>query len=204
MPAAERREQLLDAAKEIVGERGFHAVSIDAVARRAGITRPVVYAQFDDLESLLHALVDREESGAMAQLAAVIPDSPGEREPDEVVLSGLRAFLEAVQANPAAWRLVLLPPEGAPAMLRDRVEQGRAAALDQIERLVAWGLERREGLAGLDAELFARLLQSVGEDAARLVLTDPERYPPERLARFAATLLTALERGTEVGGPSAA
>jgi AcrR family transcriptional regulator len=196
MPAAERREQLLDVAKGIAEERGFHAVSIDAVARGAGITRPVVYAQFDDLEALLHALVDREERHALAQLAAVLPEAPGERDPDELVLSGLRAFLEAVRANPVTWRLVLLPPEGAPPMLRERVERGRAAALDQIERLVAWGLERRGGLDGLDAELFARLLQSVGEDAARLVLTDPERYPPERLARFAATLLAALERGT--------
>lgn len=195
MPAAERREQLLDVAKAIAEERGFHAVSIDAVARGAGITRPVVYAQFDDLEGLLHALVDREEQAALDQLAAVIPDAPGWREPDELVLTGLRAFLEAVQANPTTWRLVLLPPEGAPALVRERVERGRAAALEQIERLVAWGIERRGGLDGLDAELFARLLQSVGEDAARLVLTDPERFPPERLARFAADMLSALERG---------
>lgn len=196
MPAAERRKQLLDVAKAMAEERGFHAVSIDAVARGAGITRPVVYAQFGDLEGLLHALVDREEGAAQAQLAAVIPDAPGEREPDELVLTGLRRFLEAVQANPATWRLVLLSPEGAPPLLRERVERGRAAALEQIERLVAWGLERRGGLDGLDAELFARLLQTVGEDAARLVLTDPVRYPPERLARFAATMLAALERGT--------
>jgi AcrR family transcriptional regulator len=196
MPAAQRREQLLDVAKAMAEERGFHAVSIDAVARGAGITRPVVYAQFGDLEGLLHALVDREESAAQAQLSAVIPDAPGEREPDELVLTGLRRFLEAVQANPATWRLVLLSPEGAPPLLRQRVERGRAAALEQIERLVAWGLERRGGLDGLDAELFARLLQTVGEDAARLVLTDPGRYPPERLARFAATMLAALERGT--------
>lgn len=195
MPAGERREQLLDVARAIAEERGFNAISIDAVARGAGITRPVVYAQFGDLEGLLNALVDREERAALAQLAAVIPEAPGEREPDEVVLTALIRFLEAVQASPATWRLVLLPPEGAPPLLRERVERGRAAALEQIERLVAWGLGRRGGLNGLDSELFARLLQTLGEDAARLVLTDPERFPPERLARFAADMLAALERG---------
>ena len=69
MSADERREQLLDVTKEIVGEQGFHAVSIEAVARGAGITRPVVYGHFDDLPGLLEAMVDREGTRALAQLA---------------------------------------------------------------------------------------------------------------------------------------
>ena len=60
MQAGERREQLLDATKTIVAERGFHAVSIEAVAREAGITRPIVYGHFNDLPGLLEALVARE------------------------------------------------------------------------------------------------------------------------------------------------
>ena len=76
MSAAERREQLLDVTKEIVGEEGFHAVSIEAVARRAGITRPVVYGHFDDLAGLLEAMVDREGSARSAQLADDPPDPP--------------------------------------------------------------------------------------------------------------------------------
>src|SRR4051794_7822017 len=59
MSAAERREQLLDATKAIVVADGFHAVSIEAVAREAGITRPIVYGHFDDLGGLLEALVQR-------------------------------------------------------------------------------------------------------------------------------------------------
>ena len=55
MSASERREQLLDVTKEVVGEDGFHAVSIEGVARRAGITRPVVYEHFGDLPGLLEA-----------------------------------------------------------------------------------------------------------------------------------------------------
>jgi AcrR family transcriptional regulator len=65
--------QLLDVTKEIVGEQGFHAVSIEAVARRAGITRPVVYEHFGDLKGLLEALVEREGARALAQLAAILP-----------------------------------------------------------------------------------------------------------------------------------
>ncbi len=43
MSASERREQLLDVALEILTEEGAQALSIDAIAKRAGITRPVVY-----------------------------------------------------------------------------------------------------------------------------------------------------------------
>ena len=66
MQAGERREQLLDATKTIVAERGFHAVSIEAVAREAGITRPIVYGHFRDLPGLLEALVQRETARALS------------------------------------------------------------------------------------------------------------------------------------------
>ena len=59
MTAEARREQLLDVTKAIVAERGFHAVSIEGVAREAGISRPIVYGHFDDLPGLLDAL-DRD------------------------------------------------------------------------------------------------------------------------------------------------
>src|SRR6185503_5110357 len=65
LPAAERREQLLDVTKGIVTERGFAAVSIEAVARGAGITRPIIYGHFTDLQGLLEALLRRESARAL-------------------------------------------------------------------------------------------------------------------------------------------
>src|SRR5215212_2963553 len=68
MTAEARREQLLDVAKAIVVDRGFHAVSIEAVARDAGISRPIVYGHFQDLDGVLEALVAREGRRALQQL----------------------------------------------------------------------------------------------------------------------------------------
>jgi hypothetical protein len=76
--------------------------------------------------------------------------------------------------------------------VRERVARDRASILNQLQGLVAWGLDRRGGLAQLDPELTARMLLVVGEDAGRLVLSDPERFTPERLASFAAVLLAGL------------
>src|SRR5438309_10786029 len=100
MSAQERREQLLDVTKRLVAKRGFHAVSIEAVAREAGITRPIVYGHFRDLQGLLEALVEREGARALAQLAEVLPTNLTEGDPHELLLAGMRGYLEAAQADP--------------------------------------------------------------------------------------------------------
>ena len=65
-----------------------------------------------------------------------------------------------------------------PAAVARRAEKTRAALRGQVTQLVAWGVEQRGGPAGLDNELMAHFLLSTGEDAGRLVLSDPERFPP--------------------------
>ena len=180
MSAAERREQLLDTTKAIVGEQGFHAVSIEAVARRAGITRPVVYGHFGDLETLLEAMIERESARALKQLAAVLPEALGVGDPRESLLAALRGYLEAVRADPVTWRLVLMPSEGAPEVLRAHIAQGR----DAVIAVLAQAVEPTGVIGGTpspDPELTARLLSATADEAARLLLTDPERYPLERL-----------------------
>jgi AcrR family transcriptional regulator len=192
MTAEERREQLIDVTKEIVGEQGFHAVSIEAVARRAGITRPVVYGHFDDLPSLLEAMVDREGGRALSQLAEVLPKRlAADASPREDLLAGLRGYLEAVAADPVTWRLVLIPPEGAPAVLRERITAGRDAVVLALAEVVRPGLG--PGTESPDPQLTARTLSAVSDDAARLLLTAPGEYPIDRLVAHADWLLSRLE-----------
>lgn len=196
LPAEERQEQLLDTALGLALERGFHEVTIDAVARAAGVTRPVVYGQFVDRTALLTAVVERAERRSVAQLAAALPPVPepsDDTDPDDLLVQGVAAFLSAVAADPATWRVVLLPPEGAPAELRTRIAEQRREALHHLRGLVAWGLERRGGPSGLDVDLFARSVQTLAEGAAQLVLADPARYPIERFTTFARLTLSALQ-----------
>src|SRR3954454_23734555 len=195
MTASERREQLLDVTKAIVAERGFHAVSIEAVAREAGITRPIVYGHFTDLPGLLEALVHREGEGALPQLAKVLPTDLGRGDPRDQLLAGLRGYLEAVQADPATWRLVLMPPEGAPEILRERIESGRGAVVAQLTQALRPGLG--PGRESPDPELTARMLSAFSDEAARLVLTEPDQYPPERLLSHAGWWLDQLASAGE-------
>jgi AcrR family transcriptional regulator len=190
LSAAERREQLLDATRAVVSERGFHAVSIEAVSREAGVTRPIVYGHFGDLSGLLEALVDREEARARAQLIEVLPGPLVDSDPDETLLAALDAYLRAVLAEPDTWRLVLMPQEGAPQLLHDRIARGRAAVISQLVASITPGM----GQAGEspDPELTALTFSALSDEAARLLLTQPRRFPVERIVDHARWLLKRL------------
>ena len=186
MNAEARREQLLDVTKRIVGRDGFHAVSIEAVAKEAGISRPIVYGHFGDLGGLLEALVDREGARALMQLASVLPGDMAAGGRRAGLLAAMRAYLEAAKADPETWRLVLMPPEGAPPILRERISQGREAVVAQLAQMVA------PSLASPDPELTARMLSNLADEAVRLMLTDPGRWPAERLTGHTEWLISHL------------
>ena len=193
MPPAERREQLLDAALDLIAEQGYGGISMEAIARRGGVTKPVVYDLFSNRGELLMALLRREEERALALLAEVMPSDPSV-DPDELIVEGFRAFLESVAANPTTWRLIVLPADGTPEVVRQHVDAGRADVRARLEELLRWGLEARGGPKGVDTELAAQALEAFGEHLARLVITDPKAYTPKRVGDFVAGMLSVIER----------
>jgi AcrR family transcriptional regulator len=194
MPPEQRREQLLDAALSVILELGYSGVSIEAVARTAGVTRPVVYDHFPNLGRLLQALVEREERCALEQLEHVVPADPGDVEPTQLLAGGVKRFLDAVASRPATWRIILLPPEGTPSIVRQHVERNRTRTLERIEQLTRNALGRPEWPSDLDAELTARAIRDLGEEAGRMVLTDPDRFPPGRYERFVESVMALLSQ----------
>ena len=188
MTAEQRREQLLDVTRAIAAREGFHAVSIERVAREAGITRPVVYGHFGDLGGLMEALLERETVRALGQLAAVLPERLDPQDLAGQLLAAFEAYLDAAESEPDTWRLVLMPPDGAPAALREAVAGGRAAVLTALTSAVAPTLDAPDG------ELTVHLLSTLADEAVRLRLTDPERFPRERLRAVATWALRGLAR----------
>jgi AcrR family transcriptional regulator len=173
----------------VIIREGYAAVSIEAIAGLAGVTRPVVYDHFPNLGRLLQSLCEREERRSMAELEQVVPAAPGDRDPVAVLAEGVRRFLDAVANRPETWRLILLPLDRTPKIVREHVERNRAEMLRRIERIVQWAIERRGLPAEIDVELTARAIRDLAEAAGRMVLTDPERYPPERYEQFVQTVM---------------
>lgn len=183
MAPQDRREQLLDAVLRVIVTEGVHKVSMDSVARTAGVTRPVVYAHFADSNDLLRASLDREETAAVSQMSAVLP-MPGQGTPARAAIHALEAFLEAVQEAPDRWRAIFTLVDSSTPQFRSRVENGRKVVIATFEDLVRWAIE-----AGLDPstdlEMLARMLFAVFWDAGRLVLAEPDQFPPARIVCFA-------------------
>ncbi len=190
MSHPERREQLLDVTALIISESGFSAVTIQSVARRAGISRPIVYEHFGDLQGLLTALVERETTEALEQVSASSLSELAGGDPTELLIESLRTYLTAVVEHPTTWRLVLMPPEGAPEILRRSIVRGRAGVLERLTGAVAPGL--RPGSKTPDPEVTARTLSAIADEYARLILTDPERYSLDRLLDHARWFLGQL------------
>jgi AcrR family transcriptional regulator len=183
LSAPARREQLLDVTARLAADRGFHAISIEAISARAGVTRALVYNHFRDLHELLEAVIDRETSRALAQVSETTLTNLSEGDPRELMLDALDAYLNAIRSSPTTWRLVLMPPEGAPPTLHAKIADGRAAVLERLSRAVEPLTDR--GTEPRDAELTARVLSAISDEYARLLLTDPDRFPPQRLLQHA-------------------
>ncbi|HWF55789.1 MAG TPA: TetR/AcrR family transcriptional regulator [Solirubrobacteraceae bacterium] len=188
-----RRAQLLDAALDVLTEQGFGAVTVEAVVQRAGVTRPVVYDLFGDLQQMMVALIDTAERTTLEPLLEIVDVHPGDDvDPDRFLHDCVLAFLRAVKSDPRTWRLVLMPPRGSSVELQQRIRRSRLLVADRVTALLDWGIPRRGGPPGLDHSLAARLIVAAGEDAARLMLAHPRRFTPELLARQARDFLRLI------------
>jgi AcrR family transcriptional regulator len=72
MSAAQRREQLINIGRQLFAERGFDATSIEEVASRAKVSKPIVYEHFGGKEGLYAVVVDREVRSLLDRVAAAL------------------------------------------------------------------------------------------------------------------------------------
>lgn len=182
VPIEERREQLLDAAIRVIVRDGYDGVSVEAIAREAGVTRPVVYGAFDGLGPLLGALLDRQQARALEQLATAFP--PDATDPAEAMLVAVRSMAERVRSDPLTWQPILAAPQATPDVVRRRIDADR-----ELVRVHLQGLLSGVAPTGLDAELASHALVATLEHFGRMLVEDPDRFDPERLAAFTAGVL---------------
>ncbi len=191
MSGAQRRNQLLDLARDIVAADGFASLSIDRLARAANVTRTVVYQNFQDLPGVMDALLERESAIAVAGISSVDWSEPDAADVTDRVGRGILAYLRAA---PNSWRIILYPSDGAPPQLRGRIEIGRSYARRVAARHLSQAIEAQVDPDGVTV----RIVLAAIEELARLHLGDPQRYPDDVVLRYLQSLVSWAAH-TEMG-----
>ncbi|MBH0775518.1 TetR/AcrR family transcriptional regulator [Nocardia bovistercoris] len=191
MSPERRQQQILDSAQRLVLRQGYGAATMQAIAREAGVTRPVVYEFYADREELLEDLVGRESEKALGVALGVVPALLAGEHPESLLEQSLTSFLHIVADSPDAWRLILLPPAGAPEAVRNAMELARTVVREQIRSNLSL-LPPIEG-GGVDLELLSAIALSASEGAARAMLTDPDEFSAERFTAVVEWLTRYIE-----------
>jgi AcrR family transcriptional regulator len=186
VPRAVRRRQLVELAEQLFAERGFARTSMDELARRAGVTKPVIYELFESKDGLFSACVDR----AIERMAdSIVEAFRSETEPEARLRAGGLAFLRFARDNRVAWDLMAMQGRFAPqaqAVRRDQAQLIRTL----MEEIAPEGTDPRE----LEAVAYA--VNSAYEGAAHWMWEHPEA-PVEQVADWiVALLLPGLRRFT--------
>jgi AcrR family transcriptional regulator len=108
VPKELRRRQILGVATDLFIESGFSSVSMDEIARRVGVSKPVVYDAFGSKEELFHEVVAGEVRRLGARVEAAVDAEP---DPTQKLRSGTLAFFRFIGERRAAWRALMAYPE---------------------------------------------------------------------------------------------
>jgi AcrR family transcriptional regulator len=121
----DRRAQLLASAVEQFAEHGYDELSMSAIARAAGISKPLLYHYFPSKQRLFEAALSQ---GAQEHLARVAPDA--ELPPADRVRASLDAFVGWIAENPGAYEK-LMRSAGIPEV-RELIDRVRAQTAGEI------------------------------------------------------------------------
>ncbi len=151
MEGADRRRLILDAAAELLAEGGYAALSIRALARRAGISLGLLYYYFADKHAVFAALMHDHQS-LMTELLDGAPRKPG-----------VRALL-----------LTLVPPTR-----QQWLRVGRLVGVWRVERpdVSTEAQERQLAAARRQFEALERALRECAAAEGRVLCPDPEIVP---------------------------
>jgi AcrR family transcriptional regulator len=167
------RRAILDAATELIAERGFAAVSVQDIADAAGVHKTTVLYHFETKEALREEVLD-EALGRIAEVMREFLAGDFKRERVAYLLDQQQSFFAEHPAYARLLQRELLEPEPQP-YIRRFVELIYAPAVKSIERAIKHGRVRR-----IDPALFLHDLhvQLIGYFCHRPLLQTLERRDP--------------------------
>jgi AcrR family transcriptional regulator len=196
LPRADRMEQTLAAAHALFANSGYAAVTMDGIAAKVGVTKPLLYNYFGNKERLYVACMERAAEGLTATIAAAVADTAN---PTEAMRGGVRAFFAFLDSDRAAWAVLFdeTLPRGGEVADRAAEYRGRILALVSGSMLARLPERHRAG-ARTEIEALSTALLGAAEALARWWLRTEALAAEEAAELLIATVepgLTQLSQG---------
>jgi AcrR family transcriptional regulator len=175
LPRDERSKQLLETAEAVFSERGVHATSMEEIADRAGVTKPVLYDHYGSKDRLVAAVVERAGS---VLAAAVLDAVTAAVSPEVALVQGLQAYFAFIEERRAGLRALLtegVVPGSEAALALERVRTRQA---DLIAALL---VEQVADPDPVQAQIYAQIV--VGATERLATQPDAPAYSVEVLTR---------------------
>jgi AcrR family transcriptional regulator len=178
LPADQRRQQLLDVARDRFSQQGFHATSMDEIAEAAGVTKPVLYQHFPSKRALYVELLEETGRQLLALLAEATSRAATGRERVEL---GFRAYFRFAIGDRASFRLLFGTSIRSDPEFARIVEEILDAVVETISTLI--------DIPGSDEQrvILANALLGMAEAVGRRALQESQSgVDGETLARWIA------------------
>jgi AcrR family transcriptional regulator len=186
VPREVRERQLVELGEQLFAERGYGGASMEELASRAGVTKPMVYELFGSKDGVFRACVDR----AVGQMARSVAEAVrAEAEPEARVRAGGLAFLRFAADNRVAWDLMSMGGQFAQQAVD--IRRGQAELIHELMlELAPEGVDERE----LEAAAWA--VTAAYEGLAHWMWEHPDVAAEEAGDWIVALLMPGLRRFT--------
>lgn len=182
MPRAERERQMIEVAEAVFAEQGYVAASMDDIADRVGVSKPMLYEYFNSKEGLLLACIRQFRAALREVTEQAVADAAG---PEDALRRGLYAFFAFIDEHRQSWSL-----------LRHEMTLIGTSAAEEIE---VTRQQQTNLIATLFGGYFAEAAGDAAEAHAEFVVGGCERLAiwcgsnedvtPERATEYAMAIL---------------
>lgn len=175
VPRAVREQQMLDVAGDVFAEHGFHAASMDEIAGRADISKPMLYAYFGSKDGLYSVYMERVGADLLAAMDAAVDPALA---PGDQVYASMSAFLGFVDEHRPGWAVLQRELAAGTGGVGAGVGPIRAAIVKRMATLLQTALEPAL------AEALAHGFVGAGESLAGWWIDHPEATREQMAARI--------------------
>ena len=153
MSGSQRREQLVEVGRKLFAAKGYEAVSVEEIAAKAEVSKPVIYEHFGGKEGLYAVIVDREVTSLIGTIMDAL--SPGTTHPRELLENAALGMLTYIESSTDGFRILVRdsPPGTVPGSFASTIQD----IADKVEGRLASEFGSR-GYSKKLAPMYAQML----------------------------------------------